>query len=78
MLVTQIAHAQVTELDEIGILEERQKTILAAFEYEALTMKTAYALYDELAEIETALQRHYAPMGDIADVRLCAQFECSL
>jgi hypothetical protein len=69
---------QVTELDEIGILEERQKTILEAFNGEPLTMKAAYALYEDLAEIETALQRQYAPMGDIADAKICEKFGCAL
>jgi hypothetical protein len=75
--MTQIG-PEPNEVDEIAMLEARRLSILEAFDQEPMTKQQAYAAIDELAEIETALQKYGAAMSDIGDAKLCNKFGCSL
>lgn len=65
-------------MDEIEILQGRKDDLLLEMSRQDLTMAEAMAVMDELADIETALQKMYAPLDTIADAKLCARFGCSL
>ena len=65
-------------MDEIEILQERQSDLLLEMTRQDLTKTEALAIIDELAEIETALQKLYAPIDTFADARLCARFGVGL
>jgi hypothetical protein len=64
--------------DEIGMLERRKFSILDNLENEPLNAEQVAALIDELAEIETALQKNYVGMDTVADAKREARFGVGL
>jgi hypothetical protein len=65
-------------MDEIDILQERKDDLALELMRRDLTKEEAFAVLDEMAELDTALQRYFAPLDTIADARLCQRFGCTL
>ena len=74
-----VTNAQpIPTLGEIAILKERQETLLEIYKNDEPSFTQALEIINELAEIETALQRYDGTMDDIADTRREARFGCGL
>ena len=77
--MTTILQAQpIPALGEIAILKERQATLLQQLATFDLKEANPLPIFDELAEIETALQRYGGTMDDLADALREARFGCGL
>ncbi len=64
--------------DEIDIMQERKADLELELSRPDLTQAEDMALLEELAELDTSLQRHFAPLDTISDARLCERFGCPL
>jgi hypothetical protein len=60
--------------NEVSVLERRRQSILDRMDEEPLTKAQADAVIEELAEIETSIQKFGGAMDDISDAKLCASF----
>ena len=65
-------------MDELETLEARRLSILETFDEEPITAEQTDSMIDELAEIESAIQRYGGAMDTIGDAKLCNKFGCSL
>jgi hypothetical protein len=64
--------------EEVDIMQERKTDLEIELSRPDLTMAEATAVIDELVELDTAMQRYYAPLDTINDARLCAKYGVSL
>ena len=80
-LSTVLSTRRTPQLGEVPILNQRKLTLYSILDIYGRTMsdEAVQEVYNELAEIETSLQRYDGTMyDDIADARREARFGCEL